>query len=116
MDCTCIAIYRKERLDESFRDVFRRYQKHVVEDSPWFSIELEFRLKPTFTKFETKQLTAVFGCFPEQIINVFGEWDRIIVASHEIIKHTGGLLQVSPFERDVVDPLPSVKIPIQKKN
>jgi hypothetical protein len=116
MNGACLGIYRKERLDESFREVFRKYQKHIIEDTCWFSIELEYHLKPTYTKFETKKLTDVFGCFPEQVIWIFGESDRIFVASHEIIKHFGGLLGVplAP-DRDKINSCTGLTIPIQKK-
>jgi hypothetical protein len=41
MACACIGVYRKERLDESYREILRQYQKYVIEDTCWFSIELE---------------------------------------------------------------------------
>jgi hypothetical protein len=60
MDCACIGVYRKERLDESFREVLIRYQKYVIEDTCWFSIELEYRMKPEYTEYEQEQLICVF--------------------------------------------------------
>jgi hypothetical protein len=95
MACACIGILRKERLDESFRNVLRRYQQHVIEDTCWFSIELEYHMKSEYTSHEIKQLTEVFGSFPEQEILIFGETDRIFVVAYELIKHFGGLLNVS---------------------
>ena len=92
MACACIGVYRKERLDESFREILRSYQKYIIEDTCWFSIELEYHMKTTYTDFEKQQLTKVFGCFPEQEILIFGECDRIFVAAYEIIRHFGGLL------------------------
>ena len=68
-------------MDESYRGIFRRYQKYVIEDTCWFSIELEYHMKPTYTEYEKKQLTKVFGCIPGQEILIFGECDRIFVAT-----------------------------------
>jgi hypothetical protein len=116
MACACIGIYRKERLDESYRWILRQYQKHVIEDTCWFSIELEWHRESTYTTYEKQQLTKVFGKFPEQEILIFGECDRIFVAAYEIIKHTGGLLYVnisSPRER--VNLYPGKKIEVFKK-
>jgi hypothetical protein len=48
MTGACIGIFRKERLDESFREVLRKYQHHVIEDTPWFSIELEWHMQSTY--------------------------------------------------------------------
>ena len=116
MNCACIGIYRLERLDESYRDILRKYQKHVIEDTCWFSIELEWHMKRTYTKYEKHLLTEVFGCFPEQEILIFGESDRIFVVAHEIIKHFGGLLRVNlAGERDTINSFPGIKIEIQKK-
>jgi hypothetical protein len=94
MSGACIKIFQKERLHESYREIFRRYQKYVIEDTCWFSIELEYHMKPTYTKFEREQLINVFGSFPQQEILIFGECDRIFVAAYEIIKRFGGLLSV----------------------
>jgi|WetSurSiteA1Bulk_404760.scaffolds.fasta_scaffold92264_2 hypothetical protein len=95
MACACIGVYRKERLDESYREILRQYQKYVIEDTCWFSIELEWHMKPTYTDYERQQLTEVFGSFPEQEIFIFGEDDRIFVVAYEIIVHFGGLLSVN---------------------
>jgi hypothetical protein len=95
MACACFGVYRKERLDESYREILRRYQKYLIEDTCWFSIELEWHMKPAYTDFEKKQITEVFGQFPEQEILIFGEEYRIFVAAHEIIVHFGGLLRVN---------------------
>jgi hypothetical protein len=94
MACACIGIFRAERLDESYREILRQYQKYVIEDTCWFSIELEWHITPTYTDYERQQLTEVFDRFPEQEILIFGECDRIFVAAYEIIKHFGGLLNV----------------------
>ena len=91
----CIGVYRKERLDESYREILRLYQKFVKKDTCWFSIELEYHMTPTYTNYEKQQLTSVFGRFPEQVIWIFGEEDRIFVAAYEIIKHFGGLLSIN---------------------
>ena len=95
MACACISVYRKERLDESYREILRAYQKYVIEDTCWFSIELEWHMKHPYTKYEKLQLTEVFGRFPEQEILIFGECDRIFVAAYEIIKRFGGLLSIN---------------------
>ena len=116
MCCGCIGVYRKERLDESFREILRRYQKYVIEDTCWFSIELEYHMKPTYTDFERQQLTEVFGCFPEQVIWIFGEGDRIYVAAYEIIRHFGGLLKVNfNADRNDIHSCKGFKIEIYKK-
>jgi hypothetical protein len=116
MDCACIGVYRAERLDESYREILRKYQKYVIEDTCWFSIELEYHMKPTYTDFEREQLTEVFGCFPEQEILIFGECDRIFVAAYEIVKHFGGLLNVDiGSARKYINSHMGVKIEIHKK-
>ncbi|MCX6328325.1 MAG: hypothetical protein NTZ85_02265 [Bacteroidia bacterium] len=116
-NCGCIGIYRATRLDESYREILKMYQQIVKEDTCWFSIELEWHLKPTYTNSEKQQLAKVFNQFPEQVIWIFGESDRIFVAAHEIIKHFGGLLQVkTSHNRDYINSYPGVKIEIQKKN
>jgi len=116
MNCACIGIYRLECLDESYRDILRKYQKHVIEDTCWFSIELEWHMKRTYTAYERQKLTEVFGRFPEQEILIFGECDRIFVAAYEIIKHFGGLLSVNlAGERDTINSYPGIKIEVQKK-
>ncbi len=33
MTCACIGIFMAERLDESYREILRRYQKYVIEDT-----------------------------------------------------------------------------------
>jgi hypothetical protein len=116
MACACIGIYRKERLDESFREILRRYQQHVIEDTCWFSIELEWHIKSGHTKYERQQLTEVFGSFPKQEIFIFGEGDRIFVAAYELIKHFGGLLNVSlATDRVKVYLYDGIKIAIHQK-
>jgi hypothetical protein len=52
-------------------------------------------MKDDYTDYERQQLSEVFGQFPEQVIWIFGECDRIFVASYEIIDHFGGLLSVN---------------------
>jgi hypothetical protein len=115
MSCACIGIYRKKRLDESFREILRKYQKHIIEDTCWFSIELEYHMKHDFTVNERQQLTKVFGCIPEQEILIFGECDRIFIAAYEMVRYFGGLLSV-PLASSVeeVNSYPGTKIPIQK--
>jgi hypothetical protein len=116
MNCACIGIYRKDRLDESYREILRRYQKYVIEDSCWFSIELEWHMEHTYTDHERHQLIKVFGCFPEQEILIFGPCDRIFVVAYELIKHLGGLLSVNlADERDTINSYPGIKIAVQKK-
>jgi len=115
MACACIGIFRAERLDESYRQILRRYQQYVIEDTCWFSIELEWHIEPTYTTYERQQLTEVFGRFPEQEILIFGECDRIFVAAYEIIKHFGGLLNVNiGYDRTRVNSFPDRKIEIHK--
>lgn len=65
----------------------RQYQNKVIENTYWFSIELEWHMKSKYTDYGKQQLIEVFGQFPKQEILIFGEWDRIFVAAHEIIKH-----------------------------
>jgi hypothetical protein len=48
-----------------------------LEDTCWFSIELEWHMRPDYTDHGKQQLTKMFGKFPEQEINIFGEVDRI---------------------------------------
>lgn len=115
MACACVGVYRKKPLDDSYRQILWRYQQYVIKDTCWFSIEFEWHMKPTYTKYEIKQLTEVFGRFPEQEILIFGECDRIFVAAHEIIKHFGGLLNVNIEDNRVrVNSFPGRKIEIQK--
>ena len=85
----------KERLDDSAREILKIYEKYVIEDTPFFLIALEWYMKPDYTEYERQQLTKVFGQFPEQVIWIFGECDRIFVAAYEIIVHFGGLLNVN---------------------
>jgi len=47
MACACNIIYRTELLDESDRKILRKYQKYVIEDTCWFSIEFDFHMRPT---------------------------------------------------------------------
>jgi len=112
----CIGIYRAEPLDESYREILRNYQKHVIEDTCWFSIELEYHMLPTYTDFEVQQLTEVFGRFPEQVIWIFGECDRIFVVAYELVKHFGGLLSVNlASNRRKINSFPGIKIAVHKK-
>ena len=116
MSYACIGIYRKERLDESYREILRKYQKSVIEDTCWFSIELEWHMKPTYTKYEKFQLTQIFGSFPKQELLIFGECDRIFVAAYEIIKHFGGLLRVNlASDREKINSYPGIKIEVHKE-
>jgi hypothetical protein len=116
-NCGCIGIYRKTRLDESYREILNLYQQVVKEDTCWFSIALEWHIKPTYTNSEKQQLAKVFGHFPEQVIYIFGESDRIFVAAHEIIKYFGGLLQVNASHgRDYINSFPGVIYEIHKRN
>jgi hypothetical protein len=116
MDGACIKVYRANRLDESYREILRNYQKYVIEDTRWFSIELESRLKFPYIDFEKEQLTKVFGCSPEQEILIFGECDRIFVAAYEIVKHFGGLLSVNiGSTRKHINSHKGIKIEIHKK-
>ena len=116
MACACIGVYRAERLDESYRQILRKYQQYVIEDTCWFSIELEWHMKSTYTDYEVKQLAEVFGRFPEQEILIFGECDRIFVAAHELIKHFGGLLDVNiSDDRARINLYPGRKFGIHKK-
>ena len=116
MSCACIGIYRKIRLDESFRETLNMYQLLLKEDATWFSISLEWHMKPTFTDYERQQLTEVFGCFPQQEILIFGDCDRIFVAAYEITKHFGGLLRVNLVgEIDTIKSFPGIKIAVHKK-
>lgn len=91
----CIIIYRVGRIAESLMDILKIYQRYVIKDTPGFSIEFDFHMRPTFTDYEKQQLTEVFDCFPIQDICIFGECDRIFVAAYEIIKRLDGLLQVN---------------------
>ena len=114
--CACIGVLRADRLDDSYRSILRNYQKLVIEDTCWFSIELEWHMKRTYTKYERKQLTKVFGKFPEQEILIFGECDRIFVVAHEIILHLGGLLYVSlGYNNQMINQCPGTKIPVYEK-
>ena len=116
MACACIGIYRAEPLDESIGQILSSYQKYVVEDTCWFSIELEWHMKPTYTEYEKEQLTEVFGCFPRQEILIFGECDRIFVAAYEIIKHFGGLLNINiGGNRKHIHSHKGIKLEIHKK-
>jgi hypothetical protein len=115
MACACIGILRTERLDESFRTILRNYQEHVIEDTCWFSIELEWHMKREYTDQEKLQLAEAFGRFPEQEILIFGECDRIFVAAYELIRHFGGLLSVNLGDnRENIKAFPGKKIPIIK--
>ena len=116
MDCMCIIIYRKKRLNEPYRKILRSYQKYVIEDTCWFSIEFKGRMETTYTDFEKQQITEVFGCFPEQEIYIFGACDRIFVAAYEIIKRFGGLLRVPiGSNRKDIYSHKGIKIEIHKK-
>ena len=115
MEGACIGVYMKERLDESYREILRQYQKYVIEDTPLFLIAPEWHQIPTYTEYERLQLTEVFGKFPEQVIWIFGECDRIFVAAYEIIKHFGGLLSVNlGGTRKEINLSPGRKIEIHK--
>ena len=117
MDYFCIGIYRAERLDESYREILRKYQAFIKEDTQMFSIELEWHMESTYTKHETKMLTNVFGCFPKQVIWNFGSADRIVIAAQEIIRYLGGLLKGKySYDRAVINSYPGVKYEIMKKN
>ena len=116
MNCACISVLRKDKLDESYREILKLYQLLVKEDATWFSISLEWHMKPTYTEFERQQLTEVFGSFPQQEILIFGDCDRIFVAAHEIIKHFGGLLKVGlASNRRQMKSYPGIKIEVHKK-
>lgn len=113
MSCACIGILRTERLDDSYRGMLRHFQKKVIEDTCWFSIELEWHMKSTYTDYEKEQLIGVFGQFPEQEILIFGECDRIFVAAHELIRHFGGMLYINlSTSKSKLDVYPGKKIPV----
>jgi hypothetical protein len=97
--------------------MLRQYQKKVKEDTCWFSIELEWHMKSTYTDYEKQQLIEVFGKFPEQEILIFGECDRIFVAAHELIRHFGGMLYINlSVSKSKLDVYPGKKIPVYKKH
>ena len=113
MTCACIGILRAERLDDSYRWILKQYQKKVIEDICWFSVELEWHMKSTYTDYEKQQLIEVFGQFPEQEIFIFGECDRIFVAAHEIIRHFGGMLYINlAVSKLKMNLYPGKKIPV----
>lgn len=115
MACACIGVYRAEKLDDSFRQIIWNYQQYVIEDTCWFSIEFEWHMQPTYTDYEKEQLITVFGKFPEQVIWIFGEEDRVFVAAYELISHFGGLLDVNiGCKLSVVNKYPGIKIPFYK--
>ena len=115
MACACIGVYIKERIDDSFRAILWRYQQYVMEDTCWFSIEFEWHMKPTYTEYEVQQLSEVFDQFPEQVLWIFGECDRIFVAAYEIIVHFGGLLSVNlSGKTEEINQHPGRKIGIHK--
>lgn len=117
MDGACIGVYLAESLDDSYRQILWRYQQYVMEDTAWFSIEFDWHMKPEYTRHEIRQLTEAFGRFPEQVLWIFGDCDRIFVAAYEIIRHFGGLLCVSiGDDMDTVCSYPGRKIPVYKKN
>ena len=95
MEGACIGVYMKNSLVDSSREILKIYEKYVIEDTPLFVIAPEWHMKPDYTEYEREQLTEVFGQFPEQVIWIFGECDRIFVAAYEIIVHFGGLLNVN---------------------
>ena len=115
MEGACIGVYMKERLDDSSREILKIYERYVIEDTPLFLIAPEWHQIPTYTEYERQQLTEVFGQFPEQVIWIFGESDRIFVAAYEIIIHFGGLLDVNlSGDRKEINQHPGRKIGIHK--
>jgi hypothetical protein len=97
--------------------MLRQYQKKVIEDTCWFSIELEWHMKTTYTDYEKQQLIEVFGHFPEQEILIFGECDRIFVAAYELIRHFGGMLYINlSVSKSKLDVYQGIKIPVYKKH
>jgi hypothetical protein len=115
MEGACIGVYMKEHLDDSSREILKIYEKYVIEDTPLFLIAPEWHQITTYTEYESQQLTEVFGKFPEQVIWIFGECDRIFVAAYEIIVHFGGLLNVNlGGKREEINRHPGRKIGIHK--
>lgn len=115
MEGACIGVYMKDRLDDSSREILKIYERYVIEDTPLFLIAPEWHQIPSYTEYERQQLTEVFGQFPEQVIWIFGECDRIFVAAYEIIKHFGGLLSVNlGGKREEINLSPGRKIGIHK--
>ena len=116
MACACIGIFRKEPLDESYREMLDKYQDYVIEDTGWFTIEQSWHMKPEYTDYEKQQLTEVFGSFPRQEILIFGECERIFVAAYELIKRFGGLLNINiGDDRKHIHSHNGTKIEIHKK-
>jgi hypothetical protein len=116
MDCANICVYRKECLDKVNSDILKMYQLHILKDATWFSIALDYHMKPTYTHHERKLINQVFGTFPKQTIEIFGDCDKIFVAAHEIIKHLGGLLRVNlGDDRERINSFPGTKIEVQKR-
>ncbi|MBN1183433.1 MAG: hypothetical protein JXB49_14165 [Bacteroidales bacterium] len=117
MDCACIGIFRKTRLDESYRDILKIYEYLLKKEAiTWFSIALEWHMESTYTDYEREKLTRVFGSFPEQEILLFGDCNLIFVAAHELIKYFGGLLNVSiGSNRKYINSFPGIKIPVRKE-
>jgi hypothetical protein len=115
MEGAFIGVYMKGRLDDLSREILKIYERYVMEDTPLFLIAPEWHQIPTYTEYERQQLTEVYGQFPEQVIWIFGECDRIFVAAHEIIKHFGGLLNVNlSSKREEINQYPDRKIGIHK--
>jgi hypothetical protein len=116
MSCACIVLYRPESLDESIKEILNKYAKYVIEDTCWFSIEFEWRIKHTHTDSEKQQLISVFDRFPGQEILILGECDRIFVAAYEIINRFGGLLRVNiGADRKDINSHKGIKIEVHKK-
>jgi hypothetical protein len=116
MNCTCIGVYRKQKLDESSREILKIYQRYVIEDTCGFSIEPEWHMISKYTDYEKEQLTEIFGCFPDQVIWIFGECDRIFVAAFEIIERFGGLSNINlGGNRKHINSYPGIKVEIHKK-
>jgi hypothetical protein len=80
-----------------------------------FLIAPEWHQIPSYTEYERQQLTEVFGKFPDQVIWIFGERDRIFVAAYEIIMRFGGLLDVNLSDiRARINSFPGSKIEFHK--
>jgi len=79
MSCACIAIYRKYRLDQSYREILKMYKVFVNEGASWFLIEPKWHVFTSYTRFELEQLKQIFGHSPEQEIQIFGDCDRITI-------------------------------------
>jgi hypothetical protein len=88
----CIDIWRKEPLDEIFKDVLMKYAAYLNKVAVSYTIR--FRQPKIETKEVERQIIKALGYIPKEEIVICGFADVIFDSAYEIMMKFGGHLRV----------------------